>query len=129
MGRGCFNRERKMTEEALAWAQEPAKTLPLRSAAELELRRVVNDQNAGLRRSPLGRRDEVRLENRLRLDSTVAEEPIRGLELGLVRQRLREALRRSLRELVPQPIEPPVQPPVGKLRPDKLLRQRPKPWH
>src|SRR5260370_31414815 len=115
MGRGCFNRERKMTEEALAWAQEPAKTLPLRSAAELELRRVVNDQNAGLRRSPLGRRDEVRLENRLLPDSTVGEEPIRGLELGLGRQRLRGALRLSLPEVVRQPIEPPGLPLLAQL--------------
>src|SRR2546428_10017623 len=116
-----------MAEEALAWSEEPAQAFPLRIAAEFKFGRVVNDENARLRCSPLGGRDEVRLENRLWLDAGVAEETIRGLELRLVCQRLREALPGPLRQLVRQPIEPPVQPPVAQLRTLNLLRQRPQP--
>src|SRR5437868_2974986 len=110
-----------MAEEALARPKEPAQPLTFRIATELEFGRVVNHENARPCRSPLGRRDEVRLENRFRLDSAVAEEPIRRLELRLVRQCLREALRGPLRKLVRQPVESAIQPLVAESRTSKLL--------
>ena len=93
------DRERKVTEETLAGTDQSTETSALRVTRKLELRRVVEHEHARVARRPSRRLTEVRREDRLGLDSIVAEESIRSLELRVV-ERLGKARVRTLRESI-----------------------------
>ncbi len=63
----------EVSEEALAGPDESAEPFTLRIAAELELRRIVQDEHVLVRQSTARRLPIVRPENRFRRDLRVAE--------------------------------------------------------
>lgn len=71
-------RQREMSEEALSGSDQPTQTLPLRIAGELELRRVVDDQDLPMLGSSTGALVKMRRQDRLGRHAVIAEEPIRG---------------------------------------------------
>jgi hypothetical protein len=103
------HRQREVAEEPLrARADQVAKTASLLLASELELRRVVRHDNPGKLARSAGRLAEVRSQDRVQRDLLVADEPVGGLEFGVI-QRLREALCGAFGEAIHQESKAPIQ--------------------
>lgn len=92
--RSCVgtHREREVPEEPLrARLDQPAEALAPRLAPELELRRIVRDDDPRQLAGPARRLPEVRCEDGLRRDLVVAEEAVGRFELRII-ERLGKAL-------------------------------------
>ena len=94
-------RQREVTEEALARTNQSAEPFTFGFAAELEFRRVVDDQHVAVCARPPHRLSEVRGQDRVGRNLGVSEEPVRALELSLV-ERFRKALARAIGEDIDQ---------------------------
>jgi hypothetical protein len=82
--------------------------VPLLLPRELERRRVVRNDDSWQLGGTTNGLPEVRREDRLGRDLVVAEEPVRRLQLGVVK-RLREALGGSFGQAIHEETKAPIQ--------------------
>ena len=116
--------ERKMPEEALCRRpNQPTKALTLRISREVELRRVVYDQDPLVLDRATSRLTKVRRQNGLGRHAVVPEKTVRSFELRVV-ERLGKAFARSLRHLIDQKAQTSVESLVAEVGLAQLSRDR-----